>query len=73
MESEGLEKKLENLEVSEQKSELAQSVDEWLKNTYNMDEFEKLVEGINSEDLFAQHYGVIGIRKLLAVSKTSLI
>lgn len=36
-----------------------------LQRKYDTNEFEKLVEYINSNDIFLQHEGVIGIKKLL--------
>ena len=52
-------------------STLKDCVDTWLKHHFIMDDFPKIVEGINSNDLFFQHFGVIGIRKLLSIGTIS--
>jgi hypothetical protein len=41
-------------------------IDELLKREYNMNQFADLVHAAFSEDKIQQHYGVIGIRKLLS-------
>lgn len=45
---------------------LKQFIDEWLKRDFDMSEFVKLVEAANSNDRIQQHYGVIGLRKILS-------
>ena len=42
---------------------------EWLRHSFKMDELPQLVEKIKSDDIFSQHYAVIGLRNLLLESK----
>lgn len=46
--------------------ELKDCIDQWLKKPFEMSEFLSLVESANSNDRFKQHYGVIGLRKILS-------
>lgn len=47
-------------------SELKNCIDKWLRHTFDMSEFPQLVEAAASNDRFKQHYGVIGLRKILS-------
>ncbi len=40
----------------------------FLKSTYVMTQFNELVQHILSQDIIKQHYGLIGIRKILSVA-----
>jgi len=42
-------------------------IDDCLKRSYTMNDFFILLEAINSEDRFKQHFGVIGLRKILSI------
>jgi len=45
-------------------------IDDCLKRSYTMNDFFILLEAINSEDRFKQHFGVIGLRKILSIGKS---
>lgn len=45
---------------------LKKSIDEWLRKTYDLSELYQLVSAINSDDRAQQHYGIIGLRKVLS-------
>lgn len=53
---------------TENKKELAAHIDKCLKQTFHFSQFLELVQAINSNDSFQQHYGIIGIRKILSGS-----
>lgn len=42
-------------------------IDSIIKLKFNMNNFSELIDYLNSDDIFKQHYGVIGIRKILSV------
>lgn len=46
--------------------ELKNCIDKWLRHAFDMSEFPQLVEAASSNDRFKQHYGVIGLRKILS-------
>lgn len=46
--------------------ELKALIDQWLKKNYDVSELLQLVEAANSNDRAKQHYGVIGLRKILS-------
>jgi len=46
--------------------ELRECVEQWLKRPFEITELFHVIEAASSSDLFQQHYGVIGLRKLLA-------
>jgi hypothetical protein len=52
---------------SEAAERLSAYIDECLKRPYEINEFRRLAECAFSEDLFEQHFGVIGLRKLAAL------
>lgn len=41
----------------------------FLQSIYTMDNFNELLQSINSEDILRQHYGLIGIRKILSIAE----
>jgi len=46
--------------------QLRECVDQWIRRPFDVSELVKVIEALCSTDLFQQHYGVIGIRKLLS-------
>jgi hypothetical protein len=52
---------------STENAALKAHIDECLKKTYTMNDFFELIEAINSDDRMKQHYGVIGLRKILSI------
>lgn len=52
-----------------QNEELAKLVNDWKKRDFLMKEFFELVECVKSLDRTKQHYGIIGLRKLLSKGK----
>jgi len=46
--------------------ELRKCINEWLRRQYKEEEFLELVEAINSDNKMRQHYGAIGLRKILS-------
>ena len=53
--------------------ELKNCIDKWLRHSFDMSEFPQLVEATLSNDKFKQHYGVIGLRKILSNGNFSKI
>ena len=49
-----------------QDPQLRELVDQWLKRNYDISELFSLVEAAASNDRMKQHYGVIGLRKVLS-------
>jgi len=49
-----------------QDPQLRELVDQWLKRNYDISELFSLVEAAASGDRMKQHYGVIGLRKILS-------
>jgi len=49
-----------------QDPQLRELVDQWLKRVYDVSELFSLVEAAASNDRMKQHYGVIGLRKVLS-------
>lgn len=47
--------------------ELREYVENCLKRTYTLADFNDIAVCINSEDRMKKHYGVIGLRKILSV------
>lgn len=60
-------------ENSAEDSELKGCIDKWLRHTFEMAEFPQLVEAAISNDRFKQHFGVIGLRKILSNGNSSKI
>jgi len=50
-----------------QDPKLRQCIEEWLKQSYTMNDFLQVTQLINSKDLYQDHHGVIGLRKILSV------
>lgn len=46
---------------------LKEYIDKIRKEKFTMADFPKIIEFINSQDKFKQHYGAIGLRKILSV------
>lgn len=46
--------------------ELKECINQWLNQNYDMSQFLPLVDAASSNDRFKQHYGVIGLRKILS-------
>jgi len=44
---------------------LKESIDEFLDYPYQKTDFSKLIEAINSNNVIFQHFGIIGLRKLV--------
>jgi importin subunit alpha-6/7 len=40
----------------------------FLSSTYTLENFNELLQSINSDDILRQHYGLIGIRKILSIA-----
>ena len=51
---------------------LKESIDGFLKHPYKKTEFSALIEAINSDNLIYQHFGIIGLRKLVSDSNSRL-
>jgi len=51
---------------AEENLELENHISEWTNREYTMKEFFDLIENINSHDRLKQHFGAIGLRKLLS-------
>jgi len=45
---------------------LKECIDQWLLKNYDLSELYQLTEAINSDDRAQQHYGIIGLRKILS-------
>lgn len=45
---------------------LRQFVEECLKQTFTIDDFVKIINALNSNDRYQQHFGIIGLRKILS-------
>lgn len=56
-----------------QDPQLRELVDQWLKRNYDISELFSLVEATASGDRMKQHYGVIGLRKILSNGNKLLI
>ena len=52
--------------TAEENLELENHIAEWAKREFHMKEFFELVENINSDNRLKQHFGAIGLRKLLS-------
>lgn len=64
--------KLQALEASGVKLDpnttaLKEYIDKVLQEKFTMNDFFKILDAINSQDRFKQHYGVIGLRKILSI------
>ena len=46
---------------------LEEYIDEIKEEEFTMADFPKIIESINSQDKFKQHYGAIGLKKILSV------
>ncbi|KRX01871.1 Armadillo-type fold [Pseudocohnilembus persalinus] len=47
--------------------ELRQKVEKWIRQTFTLtNDFQTIVQSINSNDIEQQHYGTIGLRKILS-------
>jgi len=51
---------------AEENLELENHISEWTNREYTMKEFFDLIENINSHNRLKQHFGAIGLRKLLS-------
>jgi len=52
--------------MKEESKSLKDYVDECLRKNFGIADFAALCEAIHKEDVFSQHFGVIGMRKLLS-------
>jgi hypothetical protein len=52
---------------SQKNKNLRDWIDQWIKHPFEISELSQLVSAIFSQDRFQQHYGVIGLRKLLSI------
>jgi len=59
---ESLANELDNIEKG---PNLQDYIDQCYHQTYSLDQFVEIIEALNSNDLFKQHFAVIGLRKLL--------
>jgi len=50
---------------------LKESIDEFLDYPYQKTDFSRLVEAINSNNVIFQHFGIIGLRKLVPLFGSS--
>jgi len=48
------------------------SIDGFLKHSYKRTEFSTLIDAINSDNLTSQHFGIIGLRKLISNGNSRL-
>lgn len=55
------------LQNTPENSKLKEFIDQTVKKEFTMNDFQTLVAAIKSNDRFEQHYGCIGIRKILSV------
>ncbi len=49
-----------------QDEQLRECINTWLKKSFDLNELHQLVEAVNSPDRIQNHYGVIGLRKVLS-------
>ena len=48
---------------------LQEYIDKIKEEKFTMADFPKIIESINSQDKFKQHYGAIGLKKILSVDR----
>lgn len=56
--------------ITEESEKLRLYVDECLKRTFSMEDFSMIAEHILSKDISKQHFGVIGLRKVLSIEES---
>jgi len=46
--------------------DLQDKIKEWTEQEYEIEQLDEIINALNSNNLFKQHFGVIGLRKLLS-------